>query len=429
MPVELAIPIAILLVFLNGFFVAAEFALVKVRHTRVIQLAEEGSKSARMTLHAVNHLDAYLSATQLGITLASIGLGWVGEPAFAVLLNPVFRALDVPDAVAHGISFAVAFTTVSVLHIVLGELAPKSWAIQRPETVSLGVAYPLHGFYVLFRPAIVFLNGIAGWLLRRFGIGPTSEHEMSHSQEELSMILTASGESGVLKKSEVDLMRHVFQFGDRDVSDVMVPRIDIVMLDETWPISQAVEVALKHAYSRYPVGAGDADSISGVVHIRDLLTLERAGGGSLSDIKREIPLVPTNKALDDLLRDFQRARVHMALVVDEYGGTRGLVTLEDVLEQIVGRIDDETDEEVQALQQVSQDTWHVLAKLRLIDLNEAIGSDFSSPDYETIGGYVVGIAGRQLKPGDTVANEDWEFRVLESERRRLTKLELRKISS
>lgn len=420
----LAILAALLLVLLNGFFVAAEFALVKVRETRIVELADAGSRRAKMAMHAIHHLDAYLSATQLGITLASLGLGWIGEPAFARVLDPLFSRMGMPESVAHGAAFALAFATISVLHIVLGELAPKSWAIQKPDTLSLWVAFPLHWFYRMFMPAIVVLNGLANRILRLFGIQPASDHEMAHSEEELSMILAASGESGVLKKSEVDIVEQVFRFGDLNVTDVMVPRTDMSLVSGSATVAQALHDVLRDRYSRYPVFGEDTDDILGWVHLRDLLTASDPETTTVASIARKQLTVPPNKSLDMMLRDFQSHRVHLAIVMDEYGGTQGLVTLEDVLEEIVGEIDDETDVAEAEIRQTGANRWEVLGKTHLLRLQQALGTPFSDTENDTLGGHVFGLAGRIPKEGETFRAGEWTIKVLKVENRRLKLMEL-----
>lgn len=414
MPIELAITIAVLLVLINGFFVAAEFSLVKIRPTRVEELAAAGSVTARMAQHAVKRLDAYLSATQLGITLASIGLGWIGEPAFAALLRPIFLELDISERAAFGISFAVAYFFVTLLHVVIGELMPKSWAIQQSERVSLAVAFPLHWFYVLFLPLIALLNGIANALLRLFGIRPATSAEMAHSQEELDMILIASGQSGVLRESEVDLMRRVFRFGEKNVADIMVPRVDMTVIQSDNTVEQALAIALQKPYSRFPVIGDNADDIRGVLHIRDLMRLYREGKRDFKNSMRQTIFVPPSKQLDDLLREFQKTRTHLAIVRDEYGGTAGLVTLEDVIEEIVGDISDESDIAPPEIRH-EKDSWYVLGTARLEDVNEQIGSDFSSEEVDSIGGMMAEILGRPARKGDSARYREWLLEAIEAD--------------
>lgn len=413
--------IAFFLVLLNGFFVAAEFALVKVRSTRIAELANEGKATARMAMHAIHHLDAYLSATQLGITLASIGLGWIGEPAFEALLEPVFHALHLPPQIHGAIAFFVPFAIISALHIVLGELAPKSWAIQEAERLTLGIAYPLHWFYWLFRPAIVVLNGMARFLLRRFGINPVSDHELAHSEEELRMILTASGESGVLKDSEVDLVKHVFEFADKVAGEIMVPRVDMVYLDAQWPVERNLEVAHSHTFTRYPLCEGGPDRVLGMIHIRDLVLLP-ATGGDIRDIRRDIVFVPESKSIDQLLREFQIRKMHMAVVVDEYGGTSGIVTLEDVLEQIVGEIHDEFEEPLPEVQRIDDDRLLVDGKVLISDLRAEYEIEIPPNGSETVGGWMLDKVGGIPDPGATVEAEGYRLEVKEMAGQRVRKV-------
>lgn len=425
MPIELAITIAFILVLLNSFFVAAEFALVKIRPTRIEQLAATGSITARMARHAVSHLDAYLSATQLGITLASIGLGWVGEPAFSALLRPAFLALDISDRVAFGISFAMAYFFVTLLHVVIGELMPKSWAIQQSERVSLAVAFPLHWFYVLFLPLIALLNGIANALLRLFGIRPASPHEVAHSQEELDMILAASTIKGVLRESEVDLMRRVFRFGDKNVADIMVPRVDMTVIEHDKTVDEALTTALQKPFSRFPVIGDNADDIRGILHIRDVMRLHRERKTDFKNSMRQTIFVPPSKQLDDLLHEFQQTRTHLAIVRDEYGGTAGLVTLEDVIEEIVGEISDESDVAPPEIRR-ERDSWYVLGTARLEDVNEEIGSSFSSEEVDSIGGLLSEILGRPACKGDAVRHEGWRLEAIEADTRRVSVVKVEK---
>ncbi len=418
MPAELALPLAIFLVFLNGFFVAAEFALVKIRPTKIEELVARGSRTATMAQHAVKHLDAYLSATQLGITLSSIGLGWIGEPAFARILEPLLSRWELPEQTLHIVAFAFAFFTITLLHVVIGELMPKSWAIQQSERVSMAVAFPLHWFYILFLPLIALLNGLANRLLRIFGIHPASEHEVAHSQEEIDLILTASGRSGVLRQGDVDLVRHVFRFGQKTAADVMTPRVDMTVIRNTLSAREALTEVLSLPYSRFPVVGENADDVKGMVHIRDLVRLHNEDEEDLEVAIREVIYVPESKPLHELLKEFQQTRTHLAIVRDEYGGTAGLVTLEDVIEQIVGAITDETDIVVTGIMREGT-SWLVYGKVHIDDINDVIGSHFESTNFDSIGGFVSGLLGRPAKVGDTLSWERWRFEVVETDRRRI----------
>jgi len=424
MSTGLSLFVAFLLVLLNGFFVAAEFALVKVRSTQIAELANEGKPSARMALHAIHHLDSYLSATQLGITLASISLGWIGEPAFEKLLHPLFHALHVPVQVLKAVSFLVPFGIISALHIVLGELAPKSLAIQKSAGVSLAIAYPLHWFYWLFRPAIWVLNGAAALVLRLFRLQPASEHDLAHSQEELVMILTASGQSGVLKDSEVDLVKHVFEFADKVAWDIMVPRVDMTYMDANWPLERNLEIANSHTYTRYPLCEGDSDHVIGMIHIKDLVRLSTGGERDIRKARREVIFVPETKSIDQLLREFQLRKMHMAVVVDEYGGTAGIVTLEDVLEEIVGEIHDEFEEPLPDVLRVSADELLVDGKVMLDDLKTDYEVELPENESETVGGWVLDAVGGIPETGVTVDAPPYAIQVVEMDGQRVRKVRI-----
>ena len=413
--------VAVLLVVLNGFFVAVEFALVKVRSTRIAELANEGKGTARMAMHAIQHMDVYLSACQVGISLASIALGRVGEPVVAQLLEPVLHALNVPEAATHSIAFTVGLMAVTAIHIVVGEQAPKYWAIQRAETAVMALSYPLHWFYAIFRPAIWVLNAVTNLILRLFKIEPASEHDLAHSEEELRMILTASGESGVLRDSEVDLVKHVFEFADKVAWDIMVPRVDMVYLDANWPLERNLEVADSHTYTRYPLCEGDSDHVVGMVHIKDLVRA-RQSGLDIRQVKREIIFVPETKSIDHLLREFQLKKMHMAVVVDEYGGTAGIVTLEDVLEEIVGEIHDEFEEPRPDVQQVGDGQYLVDGKVMLSDLKIDYEIELPENESETLGGWVLDALGGIPEVETTLEAGPYALQVKEMDGQRVRKV-------
>lgn len=421
MSLGLQLGISLLLVFVNGFFVMAEFALVRVRSTRLAELASEGKGSARMALHAVRHFDVYLSATQLGITVVSLALGSISEPAVAVLVFPLLERWHLAPSVEHAIAFTISLATVSVFHMVIGELVPKSLAIQKSEGVAMACSYPVHWFYMAFRPLIWVINRLARLVLRMLRLPVTGGHEMAHSEEELRMILTASGESGVLKDSEVDLVKHVFEFADKVASEIMVPRVDMVYMDATWPVERNHEVAANHTYTRFPLCEGDPDHVVGMVHIKDLRRI--AGpGADIRQIKRDVLFVPEGKSIDQLLREFQVRKLHMACVVDEYGGTAGIVTLEDVLEQIVGEIHDEFEEPDPEVQQLSPDRYLVDGKALLMDLRSAHAIDLPENDSETIGGWVLDHFGAIPDAGATLDVDGYRLQVAKMDGQRVRKV-------
>jgi CBS domain containing-hemolysin-like protein len=426
---------ALFLVFLNGFFVAAEFAIVKVRATRIDELAAKNAFGAKKAQEAVRHLDAYLSATQLGITLASLGLGYIGEPAFAKLLEPIFHG-RVSEKLGHTIAFAIAFTLITALHIVLGELAPKSLAIQKSEGTTLAVIYPLDLFYRVFRWPIAALNAIAGWTLKPLGLAPASEHGgEAHSEDEIRLILNQSQQAGAVNAEERNLIEQVFEFARSEARDVMVPRPDVVFLSTSKSVLENLAVAEEAQYTRFPLAEGDSpDEIVGMVHIRDLLGLTRRRAGEngtddaerLRGIARDMVRVPETKPIDRMLRDFQRTRQHMAVVVDEYGGTAGIVTLEDIVEEIVGDIRDEFDRSLPELEPAGKDCFSVDARMSLDKLCRVleIAPPEGGPEVDTVGGYVLAVrgTGTPLRSGDSLAYGAATFTVTEIAGRRVRKV-------
>lgn len=426
---------ALFLVLLNGFFVAAEFSLVKVRATRIDELVSQKRFGAKKAQEAVRHLDAYLSATQLGITLASLGLGYIGEPAFAHLLEPLFG--NFKPATQHAIAFAIAFTIITALHIVVGELAPKSLAIQRAEAVTLAIIYPLDWFYRLFKIPIRLMNGIATLLLKPFGLLPAAEHgHEAHSENELRMILTASHMGGEIRESELKMVNQVFDFAHRQAKEVMVPRPDVVFLSTDKSVVENLAITQEYGYTRYPlIENGSPDNIIGMIHVKDLLKKDVSRlaappppGGEDADVLREIvrPIlrVPETKAIEQMLRDFQHERQHMAIIVDEYGGTAGIVTLEDIVEEIIGDIQDEFDRTSPELEPAGKDCYHVDARMSLDKLQRTLslsGPD-EEPEVDTVGGWVLSTIGNAARVGDSVPFGDSTFTVTEMGGRRVRKV-------
>jgi CBS domain containing-hemolysin-like protein len=418
---------ALFLVLLNGFFVAAEFAIVKVRSTRIDELATKKQFGAKKAQEAVRHLDAYLSATQLGITLASLGLGYVGEPAFAHLIEPIFGSLS--ETTRHILSAAIAFTLITALHIVIGELAPKSLAIQRAEATTLAIIYPLDFFYRLFKLPIALLNGTASLVLRPFGLTAAGEHGGdAHSEDELRLILNASMAGGEIKASEVHLVNQVLDFGHQQAKDIMVPRPDVVFLDQSKPLSDNIAIADAAGYTRYPLSEGSPDRVIGMVHVKQLLAQGRHTSQDApvdARIVRSVLRVPETKPIDQMLRDMQRERQHMAVVVDEYGGTAGIVTLEDILEEIVGDIQDEFDRTSPELEPSGKDCYHVDARMSLEKLQRALNitGPEEEPEVDTVGGWVLSaLGGTAARVDDAVPYGEATFTVTEIAGRRVRKV-------
>ena len=381
--------ITLFLVFLNGFFVAAEFAMVKVRSSQIA--LEKGNLSKEAAKKIVNNLDGFLAATQLGITLASLGLGWIGEDVMSEIILNLINSLGIQmsEATAHTVAMPIAFAMLTVLHIVFGELAPKSIAIRYPASTTLRVSIALQAFYFVFRPFIWLLNGLANMILKIFGIKPMSETEI-HSEEELKLIIAESEEGGAIETSERELIQNVFDFDNRVVRQVMIPRVKMSMIKADTSIVEAMNIVLKEGYSRYPIYENSKDEIIGVVHSKDIVAAHITNSGkSLRDIMRVVHFIPETKPIDLLLREFERRKKQMAFVVSEFGGIIGLVTLEDILEELVGDIQDEHDHEQQIVVQLEKDFFQIAAQSSLHDINKLLDVPFpESEEYETLAGLI-----------------------------------------
>ena len=399
--------------------------MVRVRATRISARAEAGSWQARAALALHKRLDAFLSATQLGITLSSLALGWIGEPAFAHLLAPVFDAFGIESpTVIQNTSVAVAFAVITFLHIVLGELAPKSYAIRATERVALLVAVPMRVFQFTFWPALWLLDRASRATLRFLGVTAETSGELAHSEEELRILLAESHRVGVLSGAKRELLENVIDYTERTARHVMVPRADIAYLSLARPIEENLAVVTHSANTRFPLATTDIDHLIGMVHVKDLFNRrdQLTSSQDLAAVKREILFVPETRPLDALQRDFQQSRTHMAIVVDEYGGTSGLVTLEDVSEEIVGEIQDEFDREPPSVVETPEGL--VFDGLCLIDdVGERLGVKLpESGDVSTLGGFVTAQVGRIPRQGDKVTCDGYELRVVEIRGRRVTKV-------
>ncbi len=419
------------LVLLNGFFVAAEFALVKVRSSQLETLEQEGNRRAAQTKKALSHLDAYLSATQLGITLTSLGLGWVGEPFLAAMLEPLFLKVGVSESWIHALSFAIAFSIITFLHIVLGELAPKSLAIRKSVSTSLFVAAPLGWFYTLFKPAIWFLNGAANKLLKYFfRIEPASEHELAHSEEELRVILAESAKAREVSPLGKELLINALDLRERVVRDIHTPRGSVIFLNTEDTFAENVKRAEESRHTRFPLCRGHLDDTLGLVHIKDLLKLLREGGSpNIESIRRELQTVPEMMPLEKLLAFFLKNHAHIALVVDEYGGAVGIVTLDNVLEEIVGDIQDEFDTEKPEMRKVTHDEFLVDGSLGLYELNDMISLELESSEVSTVGGYITQLIGHLPAVGEKTRVEEFEATVTKSDGRRVIEVNFKRIKS
>jgi magnesium and cobalt exporter, CNNM family len=401
-----------LLVLGNGFFVAAEFSLVTVRKTRIDQLIAEGSSTARVVRRALNNPDSYIAATQLGITMTSLGLGWVGEPALAHVIEPAFAVLGdrIALATSHSIAFTIAFAVITSLHIVLGELAPKTVALQYPERMSLIVARPTELFMKVFWPFIRLLNGMGRAVVQAFGMRPPSGHSLVHSEEELKMLVTASQEAGVIEEDEEQMLHRVFGFADLTAGQVMVPRTEMVAIAADASIDGVLQAVARGGHDRYPVYKKDLDNIVGVLHLTDLLLVIASGSAvDVSALARDAYTVPETMPADTLLGEMRARNTPLAIVIDEYGGTAGLVTFAGLMERIVGSLGHEG---AGGGITVLADGSALVDGLALVtDVNEQFGLHIDEDVYNTIGGYVLGRLGRRARLGDRIEVERRMMRV------------------
>jgi CBS domain containing-hemolysin-like protein len=430
-----------LLVFMNGFFVAAEFSLVGARRTRIAQLAAEGSAGAKAAQNAIHHLDNYIAATQLGITLASLGLGWIGEPAVGHLIEPLFHVV-LPEAsaetIGRSISIAIAFSIVTLLHIVLGELAPKTIALQRPEATSVLVARPTTWFLNIFRPVIYVMNRIGNWVVRLLGFEPVAGHSAVHTAEELEMLVHSSREAGVLQESEERLLRRVFDFSDIYVEEIMQPRVEVDAIPLDIPLAEMLELIAARHHSRFPVYLESIDNVVGVLLIKDLLDAlvrqpqliaDRNADFPLQSILRKPLFIPGTLTVDRLLEQMQQTKTHLAIVIDEYGGMAGVATMEDIIEELVGEVQDEFDLETSPIEDEG-DVAVVDGLVSMTETTERFGDPGGEPLSTTIGGYVAERLGRIPGVGDKVSFGDYDLCVEEMDGMRVSKVRfVRRVAS
>ncbi|PFP23155.1 hypothetical protein COJ96_24505 [Bacillus sp. AFS073361] len=422
--------IAILIAF-TAFFVAYEFAIVKIRGTRIDQLVSEGNKNAVAAKKIVSNLDEYLSACQLGITVTALGLGWLGEPTVEHILHPLLSYLNMPESISSITSFILAFASVTFIHVVVGELAPKTFAIQKAETVTLIFARPMMLFYKIMYPFIKALNGSARLIVGIFGLKPASEHEAAHSEEELQIIISESYKSGEINQSEYKYVNNIFEFDNRNANEIMVPRTEIVAFDISQSLNECLQIVTEENYTRYPVIDGEKDNIIGMVNMKEVFTEYIKGKNvetSIQEYVRPVIQVIESIPIHDLLLKMQKERVHMAILMDEYGGTAGLVTVEDILEEIVGEIRDEFDaDEVPEINKISENKTIVDGKVLIDEINDLFGLDLENSDMDTIGGWILSEK-MDLVEGDKVSYDDYEFKVLEIDGYHIKSLEILKIA-
>ena len=423
LPTLLDILLVAFLIFMNGFFVAAEFCCVKIRTSRLETLIAEGNSRARYAKQLTDHLDYSLSVTQFGITLASLGLGWVGEPAIATLILPVTQMLGLPDEVGHTIALAIAFTIITSLHIVLGELTPKSMAIANVEQVLLAIAFPMVLFSRIMRPFVWILNTVANAISRRLGYDVKGENEDAHTEEEIRLLMKESYRQGLINSTEADFVDNVFSFTELNAREIMIPRTDMICLYLDDAPAERIKTILEEQQTRYPVCYEDKDHIIGFIHVKDLLPpLIRGERLNLRRYIRKALVVPESMDGSVLLRTMQEEGSQLAIVVDEYGGTAGMVTVEDIVEQIVGDIRDEFDEERESLEWRAGDLCSVDAKLLLEELDDLLGVRIEDEDVDSVGGWLYDQLGDTPRVGQMAAHAGTLLYVEEIDGVRITRV-------
>lgn len=419
--------IVFVLLLVNGFFVAAEFAIVKARRTKIEQLTKDGNVDAKLALRALEDMNYFIAAVQLGITIASIGIGWFGSPTVEKMLAPVLANLPAGYGhLAHIITAVVAFFTVTLLHVVVGEQVPKCVALQYPEKISLYVAKPMDLFMTIARPFVWLLNVSCNIILKIFKV-PTSSARVVHTLEDLDLMVDASFDEGVLNETEKDMIHNVFQFSDLTAREVMIPRTDMICVPNDMSFEDLNKLAAENQYTRYPVYDGDIDHITGLVHVKDLYSLAlKDEVRTVQDLQRNIMLVPETMTMDNLVREFKKNKGQMAIVVDEFGGTSGIITLEDVMEEIFGDVQDEFDEEAEFdIKELKPNHYLANGMMRLDELAnffDVPDEKLEDDDVDTIAGLVVKELGRLAQLDDVVKYHEFTFTVKEIDGARITKL-------
>lgn len=425
--------LALFLVLLNGFFVAAEFSIVKVRYSQIQLKAAEGNNVARQVEHIIKHMDEYLSATQLGITLASLALGWIGEAALHHVLQGLFDSIQInlSDGAITTLSVVISFTMVTIMHIVFGELIPKSIAIRKAEETSLFIAMPLRAFYVLFKPFIWLMNVMSNSFLRLIKINPATEQEI-HSTEELQLLVKQSADSGEIEEENYEIIKNAFDFTDHSAKQIMIPRQNIHSIDIEDPMEEIINSIMEGGYSRLPVYEDSIDNIIGVLYSKEIIREYVKHQGSLThddlrNLMRDAFFVIGSKKISDLLKIFQQKKQHLAIVIDEFGGTEGIITLEDILEELVGEIQDEEDEEEKIVEKVNDGVYWVKATQPLEEINEQLPKTFplsDEGDYNTLAGYILHDLEDIPEENQEFDMNDYHFKILKMQNKSVELVEL-----
>ncbi|ULT58038.1 hemolysin family protein [Neobacillus drentensis] len=419
-----------ILIALTAFFVTSEFAIVKIRSSRIDQLIEEGNSKAVPAKKVISNLDEYLSACQLGITITALVLGWIGESTIEHILGPLFLKLNIPESGTQILSVGIAFALITFLHVVVGELAPKTLAIQKAELITLLVSRPLIMFYKIMYPFIWVLNKSARIVSSIFGLKPVSENEIAHTEEELRIILSESYKSGEINQSEFKYVNKIFEFDNRIAKEIMVPRTEMVSLSKDDSLETFLQVLREEKFTRYPVIDGDKDHIIGLINIKEVMTdligNENLSSQTLESYTRPIIRVIETIPIHDLLVKMQKDRVHMAVLMDEYGGTSGVVTVEDILEEIVGEIRDEFDmDEIPEIRKVKENHYIIDSKVLVSEINDLLGVEIDDEDVDTIGGWIL-TENYEAKEGDIILHDSYTFKILDMEEHHIKYIEVSK---
>ena len=423
----LDIIITFLLVFFNGFFVAAEFAIVKVRASQLEVKVKAGNRNAILSKHIVSHLDGYLAATQLGITLASLGLGWIGEPVVSKIIINLMNlfGFEIDPELAHNIALPVAFALITILHIVFGELAPKSLAIQRSVDTTLFIAYPLQFFFFIFRPFVWLLNGIANFILRSLGISTVHGSDI-HSSEELQYLVRQGQKSGEIDEAEYKIIKNAFDFFEQTAKQIMVPRTQVFAIDINKFSDTTIDKIIEEGYSRIPCYDKNIDNIIGVIYLKDILIeIRKKEALDIRSIIRNMPVVPVTKSIGQLLNEFQTKHEQIALVVNEYGGTEGIITMEDILEELVGEIQDEYDNEISIVEKVGDNIYNVIASSTIDDINDFLPHPIEKDEqYETLAGFLILKFGKIPSIKEKIVIDNYEYSVLKKNKSSISLVEI-----
>ena len=417
--------LAFVFIFMNAFFVLSEFSIVKIRKSRLEELIKDKIPNAKLAFKISNSLDTYLSATQLGITISSLALGWIGEPAVARLIELPLKAFGVGGVAIHTIAFIVSFALVTLFHVVLGELVPKSIAIAKTEKVVLFIARPLHLFWVLFFPIIKAFDFIAAASLKIIGVKPAKESELALSDEEIKIIASESLKGGVLDSLETEIIKNAVDFSDTVAKEIMTPRRDLICLNKQASYEENYDTVLQSRFTRFPYIDGSKDNVLGLIHIRDII--QQKGGKSFDKIVRKLIIVPENSPISKILPMMNKQRVFAALVIDEYGGTAGFLTMEDIIEEIFGDINDEHDGKMQNFKRIDENTFEFRGRFEIEDVEEVMGIDFDEETEQlTIGGYVFNLFGSLPEIGDKISDENCDYEVLRMDGTRVSLVKVTK---